>query len=64
MAQTASSASTICQTAGLDGTDGRKSASIGIDASSTATMEMVSGGTARHPNSAAVSEVSRSTSAR
>jgi len=61
---TADSARTTCQTAGLTGTGGRKSASIGSEAASTASIDTVSGGTARQPNSAAVSACRRSAFAR
>ncbi|MFT3974215.1 MAG: hypothetical protein QM699_12425 [Amaricoccus sp.] len=55
MTQTATSATITCQTAGSAGTAGRNSASMGSDASRTASIEIVSGATARQPNSAAVS---------
>jgi len=62
--QTAASATTTCQTAGPPSIAGSTSASIGSEAARIASIETVSGGTARQPNSAAVSACSRSTFAR
>lgn len=64
MIHTAASAKTTCQTARPPGIAGRTSASIGNEATSTASIDTASGGTARQPNSAAVSACSRSTFAR